>query len=91
MRAEAAIKWAEGCDRTNRGCQVPQITKVLTEDIPTLLAEVERLTAERDAAVGDFADFLVENENSIRLAYDTQDRDYLEVTIRQWRGTKGAE
>jgi len=76
------------------------------EDIPDLLAEVERLhnllaernvlldkqdielatvKAERDKAVEDFADFLVENESSIRLAYDTQDRNYLEATIKQWR------
>lgn len=45
-RCETALSFAKDCDRTNNGCQVPQVLKLLEHDIPYLLTEIDRLNAE---------------------------------------------
>ena len=51
-RCEAAKQWATECDRTNAGCQIPQIVRVLSEDLPWAFDQI----AERDLKIIDMDD-----------------------------------
>lgn len=49
-RCETALSFAKDCDRTNNGCQVPQVLKLLEHDIPYLLTELATMTARAEKA-----------------------------------------
>jgi hypothetical protein len=56
----------------------------LVEEVESLQAQLAE-SQRREMEVDDIADFIIQNEDSIRLAMDTQDRRYLENIIISWR------
>lgn len=66
----------------------------LHESQQARIAELEQQLAEsrwqEQGTVEQITDFIVEQGDCLRIALDTQDRDYLERILRQWRGPQEA-
>lgn len=55
----------------------------LVEEVESLQAQLAE-SQRREMEVDDIADFIIQNEDSIRIAMDTRDRRYLENIIISW-------
>ena len=95
MNAEKIIDGLRYCDESaglcigcpldmdfkdDKYCNIRLEAADLIESLQAQLAESQR----REMEVDDIADFIIQSEDSIRIAMDTRDRRYLENIIISW-------
>ena len=95
MNAEKIIDGLRYCDESaglcigcpldmdfkdDKYCNIRLEAADLIESLQAQLAESQR----REMEVDDIADFIIQNEDNIRIAMDTRDRRYLENIIISW-------